>query len=156
AALAESLGIETLVLLDASLPGDHTDGHIDNSVRFVAEDRVLAIEPFAEAARAALAPLGIAVDALPMAEPWDYTFPPHVPDPGTHPLPASYANFLITNGRVILPAYGQPTDADATSVVQKAFPDREVVTLPARHILIGGGSFHCLTMQLPAGSTIRA
>jgi agmatine/peptidylarginine deiminase len=66
-------------------------------------------------------------------------------------LAASYANFLIVNGAVLMPAYGDPADAKAAAVLAEAFPDREVVQVPCRSLIWQNGSLHCITMQLPAG-----
>ena len=65
-------------------------------------------------------------------------------------LPATYANFLVINGAVLVPTYDQPEkDAEALRVVQQAFPDREMITIDARTIIRQHGSVHCLTMQVP-------
>ena len=66
-------------------------------------------------------------------------------------LAASYANFLIINGAVLMPAYGDQADANALRVLTRAFPDREVVAVPARSLIEQNGSLHCITMQLPEG-----
>jgi len=64
---------------------------------------------------------------------------------------ASYLNFLIVNGGVILPAFGDPNDAVAKATLEGLFPDREVVTVPGREIVLGGGNVHCITQQQPRG-----
>ena len=65
-------------------------------------------------------------------------------------LPATYANFLVINGAVLVPTYDQPEkDAEALRVVQQAFPDREMIPIDARTIIRQHGSVHCLTMQVP-------
>lgn len=64
-------------------------------------------------------------------------------------LAGSYVNFLITNGRVILPMLDPNTDADALRIIQAIFPDHAVVGVPAREILLGGGDIHCITQQIP-------
>ncbi|MEM0914053.1 MAG: agmatine deiminase family protein [Planctomycetota bacterium] len=147
--LRDTLGIETLVVLDASLPGDFTDGHIDNLLRFTAADRAVCVPPLLEQARRHLTPLGIEVIEMPVPDPPTYTYPAHMLEAGTQPLAASYANFLITNGRVIMPTFGQSTDAGAADVLRRAFPKHDVIALPSSALLIGGGSFHCLTAHLP-------
>ena len=66
-------------------------------------------------------------------------------------LAASYANFLIVNGAVLVPAYGDPADGLAAGVLAQAFPDREIVQVPCRALIWQNGSLHCLTMQVPQG-----
>ena len=66
-------------------------------------------------------------------------------------LAASYANFRIINGAVLMPAYGDPADAAAAAVLAQAYPDREIVQVPCRALIWQNGSLHCITMQLPAG-----
>ena len=67
-------------------------------------------------------------------------------------LAASYANYLIVNGAVLMPAYGDPADAGAAAVIAAAHPGREIVPIDARPLIWQNGSVHCLTMQLPAGA----
>ena len=64
---------------------------------------------------------------------------------------ASYLNFLIVNGGVILPAFGDPNDPVAKATLEGLFPDREVVTVPGREIVLGGGNVHCISQQQPRG-----
>lgn len=64
---------------------------------------------------------------------------------------ASYLNFLIVNGGVVMPVFDDPNDAVAQATLQKLFPDREVVTVPGREIVLGGGNVHCITQQQPRG-----
>ncbi len=140
------------------LEGDDTDAHIDTLARF-ADPHTLVYQGcsdpsdphFAElsAMAAELATLRDAQGqpyrclALPWAQP--------IRD-GERRLAASYANFLIINGAVLMPAYGDPADAKAVEVLQAAFPDREIVAIPCRSLIWQNGSLHCLTMQLPAGA----
>ena len=70
---------------------------------------------------------------------------------GGRRLAASYANFLIINGAVLMPAYGDDADHAAVAVLEKAFPDREIVSVPCRPLIWQNGSLHCITMQLPQG-----
>jgi len=64
---------------------------------------------------------------------------------------ASYLNFLIVNGGVILPTFDDPNDAVAKETLGRLFPDRKVVTVPGREIVLGGGNVHCITQQQPRG-----
>jgi agmatine deiminase len=64
-------------------------------------------------------------------------------------MAASYVNFYIANGAIIAPSFGVPTDAPARDVLARLFPEREIVMLPAREILLGGGNIHCITQQQP-------
>ena len=66
-------------------------------------------------------------------------------------LPATYANFLIINGAVLMPAYNSPKDEIAKQQLQKAFPDREIVSINCLALIKQHGSLHCVTMQYPAG-----
>ena len=70
---------------------------------------------------------------------------------GGRRLAASYANFLIINGAVLMPAYGDVADAAAAAVLAEAFPGREIVQVPCRPLIWQNGSLHCITMQLPQG-----
>ncbi|MFZ2288117.1 MAG: agmatine deiminase family protein, partial [Halopseudomonas yangmingensis] len=62
----------------------------------------------------------------------------------------SYVNFLIVNGGIIAPAFGDPHDEAAHDLLEQLFPDRRVVMVPGREILLGGGNIHCITQQQPA------
>lgn len=139
------------------LEGDDTDAHIDTLARFAAEDSIVyqgcsdpgdahyvELQAMAQELAALRTRNGepYRLFELPWAEP--------ILDDGRR-LAASYANFLIVNGAVLMPAYGDKADAEAVSVLQKAFPDREIVAVPCRPLIWQNGSLHCITMQLPAG-----
>ena len=64
-------------------------------------------------------------------------------------LAASYVNFYISNGAVVMPAFGDPNDDKAAAILAGLFPTREIIQIPARDILIGGGNIHCITGQIP-------
>ncbi|MBX3711391.1 MAG: agmatine deiminase family protein [Lysobacter sp.] len=139
------------------LEGDDTDAHIDTLARFAAEDAIVYQScddvsdthyPELQAMAAELAALRTRegkpyrLFALPWARP--------IFDDGRR-LAASYANFLIVNGAVLMPSYGDPADARAQEVMAEAFPGREIVPVPCRPLIWQNGSLHCITMQLPEG-----
>ena len=149
ARLAAELGIDRLLWLGDGLLNDHTDGHVDNLARFVGEGR-LAI-PVPESgldpnrfvytdARYRAEAFGLDVVALPS--------PGRVEREGDI-VPASYMNFYIGNAAVVVPTHGAANDEAAVELIGALFPDRRAVGLPSRHILTGGGSFHCITQQVP-------
>ena len=139
------------------LEGDDTDAHIDTLARFADPgtlvyqgcddredphfDELLAM---AEELRALHNADGKPYRCL--ALPW-----PHPIHDGARRLAASYANFLIINGAVLMPAYDDPADAAAQAVLAQAFPGREIVPISCRSLIWQNGSLHCLTMQLPQG-----
>ena len=72
-------------------------------------------------------------------------------DPDGYRLPATYANYLVINGAVLVPTYNDAADRKALDVVQKAFPDREIIGIDCSTLILQHGSLHCVTMQLPKG-----
>lgn len=160
ALLGEHMGAERVIWLDAGLANDHTDGHIDNIARFVSPGEVLCMAPCGDddpnrevllsierALRGSSDAAGraLTVHTLPS--------PGAVRDEDGELLAASYMNFYIGNRAVIVPGYDPESDAVAVSHLQRLFPSRKVLSLPARAILTGGGSFHCVTQQVPATFT---
>jgi agmatine deiminase len=153
--LRGSFGVAEILWLGDGIEGDDTDGHIDDLTRFVAPGRVVTVmEPNRddenhlplEANRRLLAELEVAgrpldVVELPMPE------PQYLED---QRLPASYANFYIANGAVLVPVFGCKQDAAACSVIADCFPGRRVVPVDCRVIVAGLGTLHCLTQQVPA------
>ena len=138
--------------------GDDTDGHIDTLVRICPNDTLLYMgcddpedEQYQELhlmeeelkTLRTLDGRSYRLLALPSPRP--------IYDDGDR-LPATYANFLIINGAVLVPTYAQPDlDAEACRVIGEAFPDRELVPIDCRSIIRQHGSLHCCTMQFPEG-----
>ena len=155
--LRQMLGADRIVWLDhGQLIGDDTDGHIDTIVRPCAHDTLLYIRcdnPNDEHYEDFKA-LEKQLKGLRTAEDKPYKLMPlPFPDPIYYDgerLPATYANFLIINGAVLVPTYRQPeNDAKALETLQKAFPDREMVPIDSTIITRQHGSIHCCTMQIP-------
>ncbi len=149
ARLAADLGIEQMLWLGQGLKNDHTDGHIDNLARFVAPG-VLALP---EASGKIDPNADIFADARARAEDWPVQVV-SIPSAGLIEIDgqaaaASHMNFYIGNAVVVIPTYGVPSDAAAIFAIDRLFPDRETIGLPANHILTGGGSFHCISQQMP-------
>ena len=150
ARLAEGLGVDRLLWLGDGLANDHTDGHVDNLARFVAEG-VIAIPAPADADDPNAA---VYADARARAEAFGLRVV-SIPSPGAierddEIIPASYMNFYIGNAAVVVPLYGAANDEAAVEAIAALFPTRTVVGFRADHILTGGGSFHCISQQLPA------
>ncbi len=148
--LRRDLGLDRVLWLGEGLANDHTDGHVDNLARFVAPG-VLALpvaagsdDPNAE----------VYADAHARARDFGLDIV-RVPSPGRvavdgEAVPASYMNWYVANGIVVVPIYGAPNDEAAVGVIGSLFPGRRTLGLRANAILTGGGSFHCITQQQPA------
>lgn len=149
-------GVSTILWLGDGIVGDDTDGHIDDITRFVNEDTVVTVvehdasdenyQPLQENLkllnRMRLEDGGdINVVELPMPKAVYYD---------ATRLPASYANFYISNKYVVVPTFRDKADDIALEVLQKCFPDRKAVGLDSVDIIWGLGSFHCLSQQEPA------
>ena len=139
------------------LEGDDTDAHIDTLARLAPDDAIVfqACDDESDSHYAELKAMADEIAALRTRDGRPYRlFPLPWAQPildGERRLAASYANFLIVNGAVMMPSYGDPADAKAAAVLAEAFPDREIVQIDCRPIIWQNGSLHCLTMQLPAG-----
>jgi len=156
-ALADALGARKVIWLDQGLMNDHTDGHVDNLARFVAPGVVACPVAFGpddpNAAAYDAAARALAESTVINGEPLKVV---RVPSPGRikgddhRVTPASHMNFVIANGAVIVPLYEARAGAWAIEALESLFKDRPVIGLPSRALLTGGGSFHCITQQVPA------
>ncbi len=148
--LLDDLGFERVVWFGSGLMNDHTDGHVDNLARFVAPGRVAIPtaakdDPNKAIYKDAARRLGDArLDLVTLPSPGRIT------GEDGDIIPASYMNFYIGNAVVVVPQYGAANDRAAVDVVQALFPGRVAIGLRADHILTGGGSFHCISQQVPA------
>lgn len=158
AKLSDWLAQSRVLWLDHGyLEGDDTDAHVDTLARFAAPDAIVfqACDDPADSHYAELKAMADEIAALRTRDGRPYRlFPLPWPKPivdGGRRLAASYANFLIVNGAVLMPAYDDAADAASVAVLEKAFPDREIVSVPCRPLIWQNGSLHCITMQLPQG-----
>jgi agmatine deiminase len=162
--LREYLGVQKVLWLDEGIAGDDTDGHVDDIARFVGPGLVVCtLEENRDHAN--FAPLDANREALrnmkdARGRPLRVVDLPMPRDQMTGEgavLPASHANFLITNGVVLMPTFGGPSDGIARMRLQQCFKDRAVVGLPCQDLVWGMGAIHCLSQQMPAGrpSTIQ-
>jgi agmatine deiminase len=148
--LKDNLGVSNIIWLKEGVEGDDTDGHIDDIARFVNENTIVcAVEENEKDANYAplkenfelLKSTGMNVVPLPM--------PGNVTRENGSRLPASYANFYIGNGKVIVPIFGTENDGKALEVLRSVFPDRKVVGINALYLVYGFGTFHCMSQQQP-------
>jgi agmatine deiminase len=170
----EYLGAEKMIWLGRGVYNDETDGHVDNLACFARPGVVLLTwsddesDPQHAISRDALSRLQAASDArgralevirLPSPGPMTMTAEEAAgveAAPGTRPrragdrMAASYVNFYLATSRVVLPLLDERHDDEAREIVQGCFPDREIIGIPAREILLGGGSIHCITQQVPS------
>jgi agmatine deiminase len=173
AALREYLGAERVIWLDRGVHEDETDGHVDNLACFARPGVVLLTwpedqsDPQFEISRDARVRIEAARDArerqievVMLPSPGPLAISPEeaegvernegtVPRSAGDRLAASYVNFYVANGRVVFPLLDERCDARAAAILAEQFPGREVVGVPAREILLGGGNIHCITQQVP-------
>jgi len=174
AVLAEHLSVDKVIWLPQGLYNDETDGHVDNFCCFVRPGEVLLAwtddpqDPNYPRCQAALRVLeqsrdargnALTVHKMPIPGPLyaseeecagvDAIAGSQPRDPSQR-LAGSYVNFLIVNGGIIAPRFDDPRDAEAERILRQLFPEREVVMLSGREILLGGGNIHCITQQQPA------
>jgi len=163
AALDRFLGISRVIWLDNGLEGDHTDGHIDTLTRFANETTIVTSvchdksDPNHDTLAANLDVLRRAVSAgHGLFSIVELPVPTGRVEFEGERLPLTYANFYLTNRSVLVPVYGTREDASALEILRPLFPGRDVIGLAARALITGGGAFHCVTQQQPAGRLWRA
>lgn len=155
-ALQKALGARKVIWLDDGLLNDHTDGHIDNLARFVAPGVVVcpvafgADDPNADVYNRTARALSQQTDArgVPL-QVVRIPSPGRVLDEDGEIVPASHMNFLIANDCVVVPVYNERAGELAVEALQTLFAERQVFGLASEAILTGGGSFHCISQQLP-------
>ena len=174
ALLADFLAVDKFIWLKRGLYNDETNGHIDNLLHVVSPGQVVlswcddAGDPMYDICREALATLSAERDArgreilvhkLSIPGPLYMTEEEfrglrstgHANRQAGERLGGSYANFLITNDRIICPQLDPARDAQAVQTLERIFPDHEVVGVNSREILLGGGNIHCITQHIPQG-----
>jgi agmatine deiminase len=151
AIFSKYLGIEKTLWLKHGIVGDDTHGHIDDLARFTDERTIVIVEE-PDKSDANHEPLkeniallreiarGIRVVKLPMPEPVWFN---------GQRLPASYANFYVANGIVLAPVFNDPRDREALNTLARLFPDRRIVPVYCRDLVLGLGTLHCMTQQEP-------
>lgn len=173
--LKQYLNLEKIIWLEKGIYLDETNGHVDNIFNFVRPGEVVLAwtddendpqYPISKAAYDVLssetdakgrkfkihkmytpAPILITEEESQGVDAVDGTLPRM---PGDR-LAASYANYYTANGAVVFPTFGDPNDEKARQLLQECYPDREIVGIYAREILLGGGNIHCITQQQPKG-----
>lgn len=139
--LREYLGVTRVIWLKTGIAGDDTHGHVDDLARFVDPQTVVLVEAADPADAATLRRAGLKVVRLPMPRPLIFD--------GVQ-VPASYANFYIANGLVLVPTFNDPNDRLALNTLAKLFPDRQVTGINCTELIWGLGALHCMTQQQPA------
>ena len=156
----QNLSVQRILWLEhGELAGDDTDAHIDTLARFAGTDCIV-YQSCDDASDPHFAPLGamaaeIAQLKLVNGDPYRSIALPWAPTltaSDGRRLAASYANYLVLNGAILMPGYGVETDIAASMQLSLAFPQHEIVVVPARALIEQNGSLHCVTMQLPEGT----
>ena len=157
ALLKKYLGIDRILWLKhGAIDGDDTDGHIDTLAR-LCDGRTIAYQACQDQNDPHYAGLKAMEDELKALRRKDgqpyalvpLPWPQAVVDHTGRRLPATYANFLIMDGAVLVPTYNDPADAPALKALAGCFPDREIISVPCRSLIHQYGSLHCVTMQFP-------
>ncbi|MGM0588807.1 MAG: agmatine deiminase family protein [Bacteroidota bacterium] len=156
--LSKYLGAKNFIWLESGLVGDDTDGHIDDTARFLNEETILAVraqdsddpnykvlEQNYQRLQQVKSITGKSFDVVTLPLPSNTTSEPTVD--GSRYVPASYANFYIANQCVLVPLYDEVTDPEALSLFETYFPEREVIGIDCKDLVWGQGSIHCVTQQ---------
>jgi|TARA_R110001599_G_scaffold8254_2_gene39974 agmatine deiminase len=157
--LKKYLGVKNIIWLRSGLAGDDTDGHIDDLTRFLNEETVLtmvcedkddinylALQENLKILKSAKLKSGkkLKIETLPLPK----TKIEGTTVDGSEFVPASYANFYVANGCVLVPLYDEQYDQQALDLFKKYFPDREIIGIDCADLVWGQGSIHCITQQL--------
>jgi agmatine deiminase len=150
------LGIHQVIWLRNGIVGDDTHGHVDDLARFVNQDTVViasetdrtdpnhaALADNLQLLKAATNQQGQPLNVVKLPMPAPVLF-------DGQRLPASYANFYIANGIVLVPVFNDPNDRQALNTLAKAMPHHRVIPIYCRDLVLGLGTLHCMTMQQPA------
>ena len=154
--LCDYYGVNQVLWVSEGIVGDDTDGHIDDTIRFVNEDTVVTVvesnkqsenyellQQNLKELKAMRLLNGKQLNIVELPMPADVIYEDQM-------LPASYANFYISNGHIVVPTYNCAQDDQAMQIIQTCFPTREVVGIDSTDIIWGLGSFHCLSQQEPS------
>jgi agmatine deiminase len=155
--LCDYLGVTTVLWVGKGIVGDDTDGHIDDIARFFKADGIVSVveqnpadsnhrilAEVQERLRSFRTPAGKKLDLVNLPMPRAFGFQ-------GQRVPASYANFLVINGAVLVPTFRQPRrDAEALETLGACFPGREIIPIDCYHLIWGLGTLHCISQQQPA------
>lgn len=148
---AQYFGIERTLWLKNGITGDDTHGHVDDLARFVDERTIVIVEE-QDRNDANYEPLRENIQLLKKMAPDFKILRLPMPEPvwfDGQRLPASYANFYIANGIVLVPVFNDPHDREALNILAKAMPDRKIIPIYCRDLVLGLGTLHCMTQQEP-------
>jgi agmatine deiminase len=159
--LRKYLGATNIIWLKRGIENDHTDGHIDDIVRFVAPDTIICayeedtkeknhkiLKQNFENLKKTRDENGKPFTLIRLQVP-HMQYDQNKPFEAGNAAPASYTNFYIGNSVIIVPTYNDPNDESALKIIQSCFPEKKVVGIDCRDLLYGGGAIHCITQQQP-------
>jgi agmatine deiminase len=161
-ALEDNLGLTNVIWLEQGLEGDHTDGHIDTIARFTDDRTIVCVTEDDESDPNHLT-MKLNLERLELlrdheGEPYrvvELQLPRKRMELNGVRLALTYANFYVGNGFVVVPVYDDVNDGQALEILRGLFPGREVIGSLATGLITGGGAFHCVTQQQPAGPVFK-